>query len=246
MYYNFASRIINFFTNIKEFIKNKRNDILLIVNDNNSKSNIYLQCIYLSISILSTLSVFNKFQLINCSNIVGLMCLIDFFYIKKIAMITHHILVLMMIDYMNTHPDILIRENIISVVLSTEISTIFLINNSLLSNNYINQYFLKINRYLVTIIKSINSIFFIYTFLYYRIYNYYYNLIIDKETNIVFLKYSRNIYDFYEIYISIYGLFILNLYWSTLIFIKFSGFLDYSKLYVIYTNFFEIIQKHKK
>jgi hypothetical protein len=151
----------------------------------------------------------------------------------------------MMIDYMNTHHDILISENIISVVLSTEISTIFLITNSLLSNNYINQYFLKINRYLVTIIKSINSIFFIYTFLYYRIYSYYYYLIIDKSTNISFLKYSKNIYEFYEIYISIYGLFILNLYWSILIFIKFSSFLDYSKLYLIYKNFFEIIQKHK-
>ena len=145
-------------------------------------------------------------------------------------MIIHHTLVLMMLDYMNTHPDIVIRENIISVILSTEISTIFLINNSLLSNNNINKYFLKINRYLVTIIKNINSILFIYTFLYYRIYNYYYNLIIDKSTNIVFFKYSRNNYEFYEIYISIYGLFILNLYWSILIFIKFSALLDYSKL----------------
>ena len=72
---------------------------------------------------------------------------------------------------------------------------------------------------------------FIYTFLYYRIYNYYYNLIIDKSTNIVFLKYSRNNYEFYEIYISIYGLFILNIYWSILIFIKFSSLLDYSKLF---------------
>jgi hypothetical protein len=231
MYHNFLSTMINCFSNIKEFIINKRKELLLIVNDNNSKSNIYLQCIYLSISILSTLCVFNKFQLINCSNIVGLMCLIDFFYIKKRAMIIHHIFVLMMIDYMNTHPDIVIRENIISVILSTEVSTIFLINNSLLSNNYIKQYFLKINCYLVTIIKNINSIFFIYTFLYYRIYNYYYYLILDKSTNIVFLKYSKNIYEFYEIYISIYGLFILNLYWSMLIFIKFSSLLDYSKLY---------------
>jgi len=220
-----------------DFIKNKTKDLLLtlkeryIIKDNKSTLNIYLQCTYLSISILSTLCVFNKFQLINCSNIVGLMCLIDFFYIKKRAMIIHHIFVLMMIDYMNTHPDIVIRENIISVILSTEVSTIFLINNSLLSNNYIKQYFLKINCYLVTIIKNINSIFFIYTFLYYRIYNYYYYLILDKSTNIVFLKYSKNIYEFYEIYISIYGLFILNLYWSMLIFIKFSSLLDYSKLY---------------
>ena len=231
MYYNFASKIINCFANIREFIINKRNELLLIVNDNNSKSNIYLQCIYLFISILSTLSVFYKFQLISCSNIVGLICLIDFFYIKKRAMIIHHILVLMMLDYMNTHPDIVIRENIISVILSTEISTIFLINNSLLSNNNIKQYFLKVNRYSVTIIKNMNSIFFIYTFLYYRIYNYYYYLIIDKSINIVFLKYSKNIYEFYEIYISIYGLFILNIYWSILIFIKFSSLLDYSKLF---------------
>ena len=231
MYYNFASIINNFFTNVKEFIKNKRNKLLLIVNDNNSKSNIYLQCIYLSISILSTLSVFNKFQLINCSNIVGLMCLFDFFYIKKRDMIIHHIFVLMMIDYMNTHNNILISENIISVILSTEISTIFLINNSLLSNNYISEDFLKKYNYFMNIIKNINTLFFIYTFLYYRIYNYYYYLIIDKDTNIIFLKYSRNIYEFYQIYISVYGLFILNLYWSTLIFIKFSGFLDYSKLF---------------
>jgi hypothetical protein len=219
-----------------DFIKNKTKDLLLtlkeryIIKDNKSTLNIYLQCTYLSISILSTLCVFNKFQLINCSNIVGIMCLFDFFYIKKRDMIIHHILVLMMIDYMNTHSDILIRENIIRIVLSTEISTIFLITNSLLSNSYISEDFLKKNSYLVTIIKNINSILFIYTFLYYRVYNYYYNLIIDKETNISFFKYSKNIYEFYEIYISIYGLFILNLYWSTLIFIKFSALLDYSKL----------------
>ena len=39
MYYNFVSKIINCFSNIKEFIINKRNKILLIVNDNNSKYN---------------------------------------------------------------------------------------------------------------------------------------------------------------------------------------------------------------
>jgi len=228
MYY--STKMINFLSDMKEFIKNKIKYLLFNVKDNNSTLNIYLQCTYLSIATLSTLCVFNNFQLINCSNIVGIMCLFDFLYIKKKDMITHHIFVLMMIDYMNTHPNILIRENIIRVILSTEVSTIFLINNSLLSNSYITENFLKKNSYLINITKNINSIFFIYTFLYYRIYNYYYNLIIDKSTNIVFLKYSRNNYEFYEIYISIYGLFILNLYWSILIFIKFSSLLDYSKL----------------
>ena len=223
--------MINFFSNMKEFIKNKIKDISLSVKDNNSTLNIYLQCTYLSIATLSTLCVLNNFQLINCSNIVGIMCLFDFLYIKKKDMIIHHIFVLMMIDYMNTHPNILIRENIIRVILSTEVSTIFLINNSLLSNNYITKDFLMMNSYIINITKNINSIFFIFTFVYYRIYNYYYYLIIDKTANITFLKYSRNIFKFYEIYISIYGLFILNIYWSVLIFIKFSSLLDYSKLF---------------
>lgn len=237
--FNIISIINQTFINIKDFIKNKVIKNCKLRENEKNKLNIYLQCTYLSLSILSTLCVINNFQLINCSNTVGIMCLFDFLYIKRTDMILHHIFVLLMIDYMNNnYYNIPISGNIISIILSTEISTIFLITNSLLSNDYIIKDYLKINTYFINIIKNMNNILFISTFLYYRVYNYYFNLIIDKDTNISFFRYTKNVYRFYEIYISIYGLFLLNLYWTTLIFIKFCPFLDYSKLYIIYKKNF--------
>ena len=85
------------------------------------------QLIYLGISLFSTFCVTADCYLVECSNLVGLMCLVDFWFVKKKDMLFHHVCVLLMLHYMNAHPDITNRHQIISTILSTEISTIFLV-----------------------------------------------------------------------------------------------------------------------
>jgi hypothetical protein len=194
------------------------------------KKNVSLQFIYLSISILSSLSVYYKFYVVKCSNIVGLMCFVDFYFTKKKDMIIHHMFVLIMLHYMNNHSDIIIRDDIVSVILSTEISTIFLITNTMLSYNSNNVVNVVNNVNAVNIFSRINKFCFVYSFIYYRIYKYYYSLIINSDVNAVLWKHSKNILDFSEIYIGMYGLFILNLYWCFLIFMKFFGWRSFRGL----------------
>jgi hypothetical protein len=107
---------------------------------------------------------------------------------------------------MNNHADIENRNEIVSVILSTEISTIFLSTNNLL----------EIAGSIIEV-KNINKFMFISSFVYYRIYNYTYYLIFDKNIHSTFLIYSKNNFEFFEIYIGIYGLFILNIYWCGII-----------------------------
>jgi len=166
-----------------------------MVNDNITKAP--LQVLYLSISLFSSFCVFNNCYLVQCCNVVGIMCLIDFYFIKNKDMICHHILVLCMVHYININNNEYIKE-LISVILQTEISTIFLTTNNLLNcrTNYL---------------KNINKILFVLTFMYYRIYNYAYYLILNKNSNYILITYSKNNFEICKIYISIYGLFILNI-----------------------------------
>ena len=124
-----------------------------------------LQIMYLGVSLASCVCVMTNSYIIICSNIVGCMCLVDLFFIKKTDMLIHHISALGLIHYLNIHSDIEIINDLLHVALSTEISTIFLTLNNLLENIYI---------------KKINKIAFISTFFYYRIYNYSYYLIFNN------------------------------------------------------------------
>lgn len=175
-----------------------------------------IQKVYLSVSIFSSVCVFTNCYIIMCSNIVGVMCFIDLFLIKKKDMVIHHIFVLIMIHYMNSHSEIENREKIVSVILSTEISTIFLIMNNLLNRNSIENY----DKYNKIIVTTVNRLFFISTFMYYRVYSYYVSLIANKEIHNTLFIYSKSKFQLFEIYLGIYGLFILNLYWTIFIFIK--------------------------
>jgi hypothetical protein len=174
-----------------------------MVNDNITKAP--LQIMYLSISLLSSFCVFNNCYLLPCCNIIAVMCLIDFYFVKNKDMIFHHILSLCMIHHININNNEYINE-LISIVLKTEISTIFLTINNLLNCITTRPY-----------LKNINKILFLLTFIYYRIYNYFYYLILNKNSNYILFIYSKNNFDICKVYISIYGLFILNLYWYYLI-----------------------------
>jgi len=177
-----------------------------------------VQTIYLSVSIFSTLCVITNCYVVICSNVVGVMCFIDLFLIKKKDMIVHHLFVLIMLHYMNSHPEIENREKIISVILSTEVSTIFLIINNLLSRNKKGiEIFYEYNK---VVIIYVNRLFFITTFMYYRVYSYYVCLLSNKEIHNTLFVYSKSKFQLFEIYLGIYGLFILNLYWTVFIFIK--------------------------
>ena len=157
--------------------------------------------LYLGVSLIASLCVITNTYLMECSNLVGLKCLIDLYFERKKEMIFHHILALGMIHYMNQHRDIENINEIISVLLSTEISTVFLILNNSLEHS---------------IVKNVNKMVFVSTFFYYRVYNYT-HLLLDKNTNSSFLIYSRNNVEYYQIYTTLYGLFILNVYWASLI-----------------------------
>ena len=182
-------------------------------------SSLGVQTVYLSVSVFSTFCVYTNCYIIICSNLVGMMCFIDLFLIKKKDMIIHHLFVLIMLHYMNSHTEIENREKIVSIILSTEISTIFLIMNNLLNRNNINniENYDKFNKLIVT---NVNRLLFITTFMYYRVYTYYVCLLSNKEIHNTFFVYSKSKFQLFEIYFGIYGLFILNLYWTVFIFIK--------------------------
>jgi len=180
------------------------------------KISLGIQTVYLSVSIFSILCVYTNCYIIICSNIVGAMCFFDLFLIKKKDMVIHHLFVLIMTHYMNTHSEIENREKIVSIILSTEMSTVFLIINNLL-NRINSENYDKFNKLLVT---NVNRLFFVTTFMYYRVYSYYVSLIANKEIHNTLFIYSKSKFQLFEIYLGIYGLFILNLYWTVFIFIK--------------------------
>ncbi len=160
--------------------------------------------IYLGISLFSFWCTFSERYIIPCSNMVGLMCMVDLYFVNKKDMMLHHILVLCMIHYMNTHDSFENRTEITSVILKTEISTIFLTTNHLLKNTN------------VSIIKHVNKLCFVSSFLYYRIYQYSY-VMFDKNTKYLFFINSKNNFELYEIYIGVYGMLMLNVYWKVMI-----------------------------
>ena len=122
-------------------------------------------------------------------------------------MLAHHSFVLTLLHYMNTHKEIENTNEIVSVALSTEISTVFLTLNNLLEHASYEP------------LKTMNKAAFVASFLYYRIYKYA-RLIADEKVNTSFWVYSKNNYEYGEVYVGLYGLFMLNVYWLFLIFKK--------------------------
>ena len=174
--------------------------------------NYILQSIYLSISVFSTWCIFTKSYLNLCSYNIALFCCIDYFFhfcnINKLKfdMILHHLFALMLIYFFYNHnyliiDNIKIKNNLIENILSTEISTNFLIINNFIKN-------IK-NLFII----KINQILFVSTFFYFRIYNYFIYIILSNDVNILIINISKNYYYKYLLYTGMYGLFILNIYW---------------------------------
>jgi len=121
----------------------------------------------------------------------------DCFINKKVDVYIHHAIGLMLYTFLHINnlsekSEIMVMEPFLAV----EISSIFYCINFLYPKNY----FLILN----------NSLFFI-TFFYYRIYNYYYDLIINED--IIDIIENTGQISKYFYYSAVYNFYALNLYW---------------------------------
>ena len=164
-----------------------------------------LQLVYFSVAVFSSWSTLSNTSLILCAKVVSGMCIADFCFVKKKDMIVHHLMALAMMHSMYHHSMNPYTPQLLSAVLSTEISTVFLTLNNLLENE----------RYapMKPWIKGA----FITTFVYYRLYNYPYYFILNKEIRNSYRVYSANSCIYWETCGSIYGLFLVNVYWTFVI-----------------------------
>jgi len=168
-----------------------------------SVKNSYLQYVYLGVSLFSSFCVATNSNILTCTKLVGLMCLGDLYFVTKNDMRLHHVLVLCLAHYMNTHAQIANRDEIAVEVLRTEVSTIFLTLNNLLHSTHR--------------AKKMNQLAFVSTFIYYRIYNYSVYFVVDDTFRSATSNFSNNGFALCEIYGAVYGLFLLNIYWCSLI-----------------------------
>jgi hypothetical protein len=123
---------------------------------------------------------------------------LDLGLVKKKDMMLHHVFVLGMLHFMNTH-EIDDQQNVVTTLLSPEISTIFLILNNFMQPG---------------LLKRMNQFAFVSTFAYYRMFNY------TKAFQMTFYERARTPAEVVQIYISIYGLYAVNMYWGCLIALK--------------------------
>jgi len=164
----------------------------------------------LSVSGISTVCILTKYNLIYCSYFVGVFCIFDLYYvvkIKKIDIIIHHLLVITLIYFLfSSKIDDSQKLPIVETILSTEISTNFLILKNILPGI----------TSLPSSVVHINNLLFVSSFFYYRIYNYFVKILISKKLFYIMMNNFTGLPLFFSFF-SIYGFFALNLYWSGLI-----------------------------
>lgn len=135
-------------------------------------------------------------------------CFVDMFFCKKDLFI-HHLLSLSGILFCYIHNVEIDRtKDIYFSILSTELSSLFLNFN----------YWLKDSKGIIMkTITCINYILFIIAFTKLRVHDYYY-LVTNPETYTIFSRYTKeNAVLFLHIFSTLFGLFIMNLYWFSII-----------------------------
>lgn len=162
----------------------------------------------LSITIWSTYSYVYNYEIIKTLYIIGAFNLIELLFVEKNKdIIFHHMCVLCVSKYVYNQSEI---SNGLSIIIHTglasEISTLFLVTKDI------------IKPYNYTIYHSINDILFVLSFLYFRVYNFGYVLLNEPHVQSVLTNGTIN--DMIKINIGVYGLFLLNLYWTRIILIK--------------------------
>ena len=162
-------------------------------------------------------------------NIIFTHAITDIFFVNNELKI-HHICVVLIITYeyfYNTQ-----NESIFFVkeLLCTEISTIFYVVIYYLQyvKNMSNSIANNMRRVGITFIDNatiyntfnalemLNMFIFFATFFYTRVYNYYFTIIMNPNVDVLLNKYyDNNIVSFIHIYSGFFGLYLLNLYWFT-------------------------------
>jgi len=176
----------------------------------------YLNCIYLFVSLFSTYCIITNNHLHFCNYTVGFFCGVDYFlfFIKfrkfRWDIFIHHLSALFVIAFFHLNQysnkvDSIEKDAFIKNVLAIEISSIFLSFHNLLGNTKFN------------IVKKINQLIFVSTFVYFRIYNYPKCVIFSDKIHFLILTVSENDIDFYIAWTGLYGLCILNFYWFFLL-----------------------------
>ena len=137
---------------------------------------------------------------------VGLHAVIDFFINKSYDIKFHHFCIFGIMLY-DIYYNISLEDRFIFLypLLKTEISSIFYVLKEWLPKK--------------TVLYNINSLLFLVSFIKFRLYDYYYEIIYNNiYFDIIFQKYSPHNYYLPAISLaSCYGLYILNLYWFSII-----------------------------
>ncbi len=150
-----------------------------------------------------------------CTNLIGLTCLIDFRKRRSIDIVFHHVITILMSTFV--HKNVQIKNQIVSVyhqdqniydiirtILAIEIPTILLA-----FEKYIPEEQAKVK-------VAVQSAFAL-SFFYYRIYRYIRYVILDKEAKQLIDKTAPRPIDRVHIYCGVYGMFLLNIYWFSMI-----------------------------
>lgn len=134
-------------------------------------------------------------------NILKYYCIIDFAFCTQDLAI-HHISVIGLITTYQNNPQLLqLTSNSLSTLVSTEISTIFLIAKPYIKN---------------PTAKTINNLLFMTTFFYTRIYSYTTYLIYNPQLHQIFYN-TIPLFDYALMETFLYGLYAMNLYWAAII-----------------------------
>ncbi len=187
-----------------------------------TKTNIDLIKIYIAFIIsfiISFLSIFynTNYYLQICLNIFTIYVSIDVFFSTP-DLVLHHIFGFFACQFITENNiNFMINNNIYKTFFNTELSTIFL-SIKLLIDWYKKD--IEQSKYfkIIKIYYTINDIVFFYLFFKLRIYDFFYNIIQNKKFyDIVYYHIHNSIIKNIKIYTSIYGLFILNIYWFLII-----------------------------
>lgn len=167
-----------------------------------------------SISIFSVLCTLLNWKIIEVGQLLFCYFILDLFiFKKKIDIIIHHLIAIL--TYYKIYLLNLPKEDftkISKIIILLEVSSIFLLTKKIIKNNNIIYY----NQ-----TKIIINLLFVITFIYFRIYHYYYYLLRQNQIlDTIINNYSIGYFDKYFFYCSFYGFYLLNLYWTILIFKK--------------------------
>jgi hypothetical protein len=163
------------------------------------------------ISIYSMFCIISKssFHLHACTNLIGLTCLLDFRKKRPPDIIFHHIITILMSTFVECNKTSISRSpypiyDVIRTVLAIEIPTILLA---------IEKYIPSERAKLKVAVQST----FAMTFFYYRIYRYVRYIIFNADAKHTIDSTAPHMVDRVHIYSGIYGMFLLNIYWFSMI-----------------------------